>query len=123
MGSKVWLMFLLLSLAMVAESTTFHDSTWGLTHFVNDDIETTRSCIGEQCDLNVEDVTETLMDSETNRRQLARRKRYISYGALKKNSVPCNRRGRSYYNCGRRTKANPYKRGCTAITRCHRYTS
>ncbi|XWS18408.1 hypothetical protein CRYUN_Cryun32bG0041000 [Craigia yunnanensis] len=119
MGSKVWLMFLLLALAMVAESTTFHEASWGLDHFGNDD---TNSSIGGHR-VNVEDVTETLMDSETNRRQLAQRKRYISYGALKANSVPCNRRGQSYYNCKNRRRANPYNRGCSAITHCHRYTS
>ncbi|XWS15754.1 hypothetical protein CRYUN_Cryun34aG0029100 [Craigia yunnanensis] len=119
MDSKVWLMFLLLALAMVAESTIFDEATWGLTHFGNDD---TSSCIGGHC-INVEDVTEALMDSETNHRQLAQKKRYISYGALKSNSVPCNRRGQSYYNCQNRRKANPYNRGCSAITHCRRYTS
>ncbi|XVF25788.1 hypothetical protein REPUB_Repub13aG0243600 [Reevesia pubescens] len=122
MGSKVWLMFLLLALAVVAESTTFHESTWGLSRFGNDD-DTISSCIGGFCDLNVEDITETLMDSETNRRQLGGKKRYISYGALKANSVPCSRRGSSYYNCQRSTTANPYNRGCSAITHCYRYTS
>ncbi|XP_021294813.1 protein RALF-like 19 [Herrania umbratica] len=117
MGSKVWLVFLLLALAMVAESTTFHEASWGLTHFGNDELS---SCIDGQCD--VEDLTETLMDSEINRRQLAQ-KRYISYGALKANSVPCNRRGNSYYNCQNKKRANPYNRGCSAITHCYRYTS
>ncbi|XP_022777348.1 protein RALF-like 19 [Durio zibethinus] len=118
MGSKVWLTFLLLALAMVAESTPFDEDSWGLAHFGNDDIN---SCIDGQC--NVEDVTEALMDSETTRRQLAQRKRYISYGALKANSAPCNRRGQSYYNCHNRKRANPYNRGCSAITHCYRYTS
>ncbi|XWS19612.1 hypothetical protein CRYUN_Cryun31cG0030500 [Craigia yunnanensis] len=113
-------MFLLLALAMVAESTTFHEVTVDLAHFGNDD---TSSCIGGRC-INVEDLTEAfMMESETNHRQLAQRKRYISYGALKSNSIPCNRRGQSYYNCQNRRKANPYNRGCTAITHCHRYTS
>ncbi|XP_022721124.1 protein RALF-like 19 [Durio zibethinus] len=120
MGSKVWLMFLLLALAMVAESSTFHETSWGPAHFGNDD---TSSCIGGHC-IGVEDVTDALMmDSETNRRQLAQTKRYISYGALKANSVPCNRRGQSYYDCQNRRKANPYNRGCSAITHCYRYTS
>ncbi|KAF8392598.1 hypothetical protein HHK36_022944 [Tetracentron sinense] len=59
------------------------------------------------------------MDSEINRRILATRQ-YISYGALKRNSVPCSRRGASYYNCQPGAQANPYKRGCSAITRCRR---
>ncbi|XP_010465683.1 PREDICTED: rapid alkalinization factor 23-like [Camelina sativa] len=59
------------------------------------------------------------MDSEINRRMLAAR-RYISYGALRRNTVPCSRRGASYYNCRRGAQANPYSRGCSAITRCRR---
>ncbi|XP_023000591.1 protein RALF-like 33 [Cucurbita maxima] len=57
------------------------------------------------------------MDSEINRRILAA-SRYLSYGALKRNSVPCSRRGASYYNCQPGAQANPYRRGCNAITRC-----
>ncbi|XP_010504445.1 PREDICTED: rapid alkalinization factor 23-like [Camelina sativa] len=59
------------------------------------------------------------MDSEISRRMLAAR-RYISYGALRRNTVPCSRRGASYYNCRRGAQANPYSRGCSAITRCRR---
>ncbi|PWZ30774.1 Rapid alkalinization factor [Zea mays] len=58
------------------------------------------------------------------RRTLAQRKptnRYISYAALRADQVPCNKRGRSYYtNCAAQTAANPYRRGCSAITRCAR---
>ncbi|KAF6142644.1 hypothetical protein GIB67_015130 [Kingdonia uniflora] len=57
------------------------------------------------------------MDTEMNRRILATTQ-YISYGALKKNSVPCSRRGASYYNCKPGAQANPYSRGCSAITKC-----
>ncbi|KAL1334813.1 hypothetical protein HN51_063774 [Arachis hypogaea] len=66
-----------------------------------------------------EDETEFLMDSESNRRILAG-KRYISYGALRRNTIPCSRRGASYYNCRPGAQANPYRRGCSAITRCRR---
>ncbi|KAK8617379.1 hypothetical protein V6N13_080295 [Hibiscus sabdariffa] len=59
-------------------------------------------------------------DSETSRRWLAG-KRYISYRALRQNAVPCNQRGRSYYNCGTAGKVNPYTRGCSVITRCARF--
>ncbi|KAK6911586.1 Rapid ALkalinization Factor, partial [Dillenia turbinata] len=57
------------------------------------------------------------LDSEVNRRILATSS-YISYAALKRNSVPCSRRGASYYNCKPGAQANPYTRGCSAITRC-----
>ena len=63
---------------------------------------------------------EFAMDSEINRRILATR-RYISYGALRRNTVPCSRRGASYYNCRAGAQANPYSRGCSAITRCRRW--
>ncbi|PNX55436.1 protein RALF-like 33-like, partial [Trifolium pratense] len=55
------------------------------------------------------------LDSEINRRILATTK-YISYGAMKRNTVPCSRRGASYYNCRPGAQANPYSRGCSAIT-------
>ncbi|CAO2831967.1 unnamed protein product [Amaranthus hypochondriacus] len=58
-------------------------------------------------------------DSESNRRMLASR-RYISYGALRRNYVPCSRRGASYYNCRPGASANPYRRGCSRIARCRR---
>ncbi|XP_057956906.1 protein RALF-like 33 [Malania oleifera] len=60
------------------------------------------------------------MESEISRRVLATRGRYISYGALQRNRIPCSRRGASYYNCRRGASANPYSRGCSAITRCRR---
>lgn len=57
------------------------------------------------------------MDTEINRRILATTK-YISYGALQRNTVPCSQRGASYYNCRPGAEANPYNRGCSTITRC-----
>ncbi|KAJ9537289.1 hypothetical protein OSB04_030022 [Centaurea solstitialis] len=66
------------------------------------------------------DDMEFAMDSESHRRILANNRRYISYGALSRNNVPCSRRGASYYNCRSGGQANPYSRGCSAITRCRR---
>ncbi|XWS53624.1 hypothetical protein CRYUN_Cryun10bG0016800 [Craigia yunnanensis] len=62
---------------------------------------------------------EFAMGSEISRRILATT-RYISYGALRRNTVPCSRRGASYYNCQPGAQANPYSRGCSRITRCRR---
>ncbi|CAN1281083.1 Rapid alkalinization factor [Linum perenne] len=62
-------------------------------------------------------TTTFAMESESARRILASR-RYISYGALRRNSVPCSRRGASYYNCRGGAQANPYHRGCSRISRC-----
>ncbi|MCL7037700.1 hypothetical protein MKW94_016635 [Papaver nudicaule] len=60
---------------------------------------------------------EFLLDSEISRRILATTK-YISYGSLKKNNVPCSRRGASYYNCKPGAQANPYQRGCSKMSKC-----
>lgn len=54
------------------------------------------------------------------RRNLAGKRRYISYDALEKNRAPCKCRGHSYYGCGRSAKVNPYRRGCSRITHCIR---
>jgi hypothetical protein len=43
---------------------------------------------------------------------------YIGYDALRRDSVPCSNRGASYYNCRPGAEANPYSRGCSAITQC-----
>lgn len=43
---------------------------------------------------------------------------YIGYDALRRDNVPCSQRGASYYNCQPGAEANPYTRGCSAITQC-----
>ncbi|KAF7036183.1 hypothetical protein CFC21_046921 [Triticum aestivum] len=43
---------------------------------------------------------------------------YIGYDALRRDNVPCSQRGASYYNCQAGAEANPYSRGCSAITQC-----
>ncbi|RWR94160.1 rapid alkalinization factor-like protein [Cinnamomum micranthum f. kanehirae] len=78
-------------------------------------IPTQSVCQGTVAECLADD--EFAMDTESNRRILAT-SQYISYQALKRNSVPCSRRGASYYNCRPGAQANPYSRGCSAITRC-----
>ncbi|XP_073120744.1 protein RALF-like 24 [Henckelia pumila] len=63
---------------------------------------------------------ELKMESESSRRILLMQKRYISYDTLKKDLVPCEDPGVSYYNCGGSGVANHYSRGCEVITRCAR---
>ncbi|XP_050220910.1 rapid alkalinization factor [Mercurialis annua] len=75
------------------------------------------SCKGSIAECLASNGEEFELDSEINRRILAT-SNYISYGALQKNSVPCSRRGASYYNCKPGAQANPYNRGCSTITRC-----
>ncbi|KAH7676699.1 Rapid ALkalinization Factor protein [Dioscorea alata] len=57
------------------------------------------------------------LGSELSRRILATAGT-ISYGALRRDTTPCSRRGASYYNCRAGAQANPYSRGCSAITQC-----
>ncbi|XP_020220198.1 protein RALF-like 19 [Cajanus cajan] len=111
MSSKGWFVFLLLALAMVAEAYTTLEE---LSPTVSDD----------DMDLIVDD-NEFLMSSESQRRILmqGQRNRYISYGALRANNIPCGWHGRSYYDCSKRDRASPYTRGCSAITHCARDTS
>ncbi|KAI3449504.1 hypothetical protein Pfo_006169 [Paulownia fortunei] len=75
------------------------------------------TCKGSIAECMADGTGEFDMDSEVNRRILATTK-YISYGALQANSVPCSRRGASYYNCRPGAEANPYTRSCTAATQC-----
>ncbi|CAA0816321.1 Protein RALF-like 4 [Striga hermonthica] len=64
---------------------------------------------------------ELMMESASARRHLAGKQGgHISYAAMGRNNVPCNRRGQSYYNCNSHQKANPYTRGCTRATQCAR---
>ncbi|KAF4374194.1 hypothetical protein CsatB_000887 [Cannabis sativa] len=116
MEVKLCLVFLLLAAAIAAEAYSFSEPSWGLNHL--DHAVSSASRVGDY----IGDDNENLLDSEASRRALARGRSYIGYGALKANSVPCGRRGQSYYDCQKRQRANPYKRGCSAITHCARYT-
>ncbi|KAK4755000.1 hypothetical protein SAY87_008757 [Trapa incisa] len=111
MGPRFWLVFLVVALAMVVGS---YSSTFGNVETFSRRFRTT---VGD----SIGEDNELMMDSEIHHRLLAQT-RYISYEALKKNSVPCNRRGQSYYNCNKMKKVNPYKRGCSVITHCKRMT-
>lgn len=90
-----------------------------------------RQCSGAVGECGVDEDEELGLggdgDGALLRRALAQRQprnRYISYAALRADQVPCNRRGRSYYsNCASQQPANPYRRGCSAITRCARTTN
>ncbi|KAF7064044.1 hypothetical protein CFC21_070473 [Triticum aestivum] len=76
-------------------------------------------CRGTVAECGGEDAEGELgsASAEAHRRVLQGRG-YISYGALRRGTVPCNRRGASYYNCRPGAQANPYHRGCSRITRC-----
>ncbi|KAK1418076.1 hypothetical protein QVD17_27215 [Tagetes erecta] len=63
------------------------------------------------------DPEEEIMIDPSGARRILAGKRYISYNAMAKNNIPCNQRGKSYYDCNRKGQANPYTRGCNVITR------
>ncbi|KAI3459704.1 hypothetical protein Pfo_016367 [Paulownia fortunei] len=79
-----------------------------------------RVCAGKIGECSLMALEEEMMDSESNRRALLMQKRYISYDTLKRDLVPCDRPGASYYNCKGPGVANSYSRGCEMITRCAR---
>ncbi|KAK1284850.1 Rapid alkalinization factor [Acorus calamus] len=116
MALRLALVLLVLTVALVAPSYAgdVTGSQWvGLARFARG--PTCDGLVGECFD----DVEETLLDTESSQRArlLYQRRRFISYGALSRDRVPCNRRGQSYYNCRSRGRVNPYRRGCSAITR------
>ncbi|KAJ8749269.1 hypothetical protein K2173_018749 [Erythroxylum novogranatense] len=113
--------FLLIALALVRRSLAYYkDEEWHIKDISRMHTDQETRCDGDYCIKEVEEMT---MESDTRRRILAQATRYISYGALLKNKAPCNRRGKSYYNCSWRGKANPYTRGCSVITHCYRFTN
>ncbi|KAG9446040.1 hypothetical protein H6P81_012168 [Aristolochia fimbriata] len=74
-----------------------------------------RGCLmGEGCVWEAE--MEMEMDSEINRRVLMAQKRYISYGSLERDKVPCSTPGAPYYNCHGHAGRVGYNRGCEVIT-------
>ncbi|XP_030502949.2 protein RALF-like 4 [Cannabis sativa] len=117
---KLSLVFLMVALAIATDraySFNMVEKSHGLNHFQRS-VLGGGGAIGDYIGVN----NEMLMDSEASRRTLAQGRSHISYQALKANSVPCGRRGQSYYDCQKRKRANPYRRGCSAITHCARVT-
>ncbi|XP_042495751.1 protein RALF-like 19 [Macadamia integrifolia] len=116
MDIRLSLVVLLLSLALVAElsssSPLSGDAYWVVGGSRPKCNGLVGDCIGES--------NEMMMDSDVARRGLYRRRRYISYEALKANRIPCRRPGQSYYDCRKNLKINPYRRSCTMATHCAR---
>ncbi|RWW04830.1 hypothetical protein GW17_00031925 [Ensete ventricosum] len=118
MALRLAFLSFLLGMAIVAAGATYAGDEWGVARLASEGGGLT-ACDGRvgEC---VGDEEEMAMESVSARRSLASRTKFISYGALTKDRVPCNRRGQSYYNCQRQKKVNPYRRGCSAITKCAR---
>ncbi|KAG1330257.1 Protein RALF-like 33 [Cocos nucifera] len=113
---------LLLLMACVTKSSAFNavgsEVPVGLADFTATRGDSACDGLLGQC---TDDEKEMETETGISRRGLARAGvRFISYGALSRNRVPCSRRGYSYYNCSRGKRANPYRRGCSIITQCQR---
>lgn len=112
--AKLSLLFplLLLVLSLSSPSLALHSdlplSAYGLS------VSSNSRCSGG----SLGECSQDEVDDPTTRRFLAGNSGYISYAALRRDSVPCSMRGASYYNCRPGAQANPYRRGCSAITRC-----
>ncbi|KAL6201438.1 hypothetical protein ACLB2K_025152 [Fragaria x ananassa] len=119
MDFKLCLVALLLALAVAVEAAKLHDASWGLARY-NRDSSLIQANVGDV----IGEDNEMMLDSESSRRTLAGRTRYISYGALKRNRIPCRRRGASYYNCGRpNQQANTYRRVHTDLVETSTFCS
>ena len=122
MALKLWLVALLLALVVVVAEPSSLDQWGSLTGLAATGYGDGELTCNGQIGGCIEPEEEMMMESEGARRQmLNKNQRFISYAALRKNNIPCGRRGQSYYNCRRNVRANPYRRGCSVITRCHRY--
>ncbi|KAG2317298.1 hypothetical protein Bca4012_068189 [Brassica carinata] len=110
------------SLALVYVSILFLQTHLSIS------VEATVSSVTEEVDAMLDrngvigEEGEEMMPSEISRRVMIMRKQYISYGTLRRDMVPCQKPGASYYAC-RSGQANSYGRGCNVITRCARDTS
>ncbi|CAK9171062.1 unnamed protein product [Ilex paraguariensis] len=109
---------------MVSESSSHTDTHQSVSYLSSMHQDDKGEIAQRRCNGNVgecmNDDEEMMMESETSRRILEEGARYISYGALERDNVPCNRPGNSYYNCVASGEVNPYSRGCNVITQCAR---
>ncbi|PUZ67353.1 hypothetical protein GQ55_3G428200 [Panicum hallii var. hallii] len=112
-------LLLLLAVAATASAAASIDLDLGFLSSGGAGAGARRECRGTVAECLAEDEEAELgsASAESHRRALAGRG-YISYGALRRDNVPCSRRGASYYNCRPGAQANPYHRGCSRITRC-----
>ncbi|KAL9404361.1 hypothetical protein Peur_001333 [Populus x canadensis] len=93
------------------------DSVSGLNSLKTSEID---AIVSKGCSEKIgECFEESEMESEISRRVLLMQKKYISYETLRRDLVPCDKPGASYYDCNAR-QAHPYSRGCEVITRCAR---
>ncbi|CAN6459699.1 unnamed protein product [Victoria cruziana] len=127
MAFRVPLVLLLLAMAMVvatpkAEVAGLASSRWGFSaqNKVTHEPVPCSGSIGQCMDPEEEETSSRNTGDAAGRRMLYAQGGFISYKALRRNSVPCNNRGQSYYGCQKSGRANPYRRECSMITHCAR---
>lgn len=108
--SLVFTTLIIISLSTV-DASVEHNLSWP----VPTESGCSQGSMGHEC-MMANDEFE--MESEIISRRILQTTQYISYAALQSNTVPCSRRGASYYNCQPGAQANPYTRSCTQLTRC-----
>ncbi|XP_010527456.1 PREDICTED: protein RALF-like 24 [Tarenaya hassleriana] len=112
----------LFCLAILFLHTHFFDSVAvAVSRANNGEIDAMLSGSGGVGESSMEEEEE-MMPSEISRRVMMMQRRYISYETLRRDMVPCQKPGASYYDC-RSGQANSYSKGCEIITRCARDTS
>ncbi|XP_042499315.1 protein RALF-like 19 [Macadamia integrifolia] len=122
--SVVFLLLALVAMALMVDSSPLFSIDDGLLAAVSK--SACNGLVGGECISEAnEEMMMMIMDSDDDdddvvRRGLYRRRRYISYEALKANKIPCRRPGQSYYDCRKNLKINPYRRSCTMATHCAR---
>jgi hypothetical protein len=109
---------LLLLLAVAASASASSGSHLDLDLGFLSSGDRRRECRGTVAECLAEESDEEGLDLAGSHRRALYGGGYISYGALRRDNVPCSRRGASYYNCRPGGQANPYHRGCSRITRC-----
>ncbi|XP_022927736.1 rapid alkalinization factor 23-like [Cucurbita moschata] len=116
---KIYLVLLLVFTAVAPLSFAFHEASHSSS--LLDDNSQYSFFGGDSSEAMTEDSRRQLFQYGFVYNKEAR-KRFLSYYALSKNNIPCGRRGTSYYDCKKRRRINPYRRGCAAITGCARFT-
>ncbi|CAK9181824.1 unnamed protein product [Ilex paraguariensis] len=99
---RLVLILLLMVLAMNVETSSItNDVSWNSCAHYNIDSPPSHNienCNGRVGDC-IDEAEEMMMDSEASRQTLALGQTFVSYRAFKKDHVPCNHRGLSYYTC------------------------
>lgn len=111
----IFVMIMAVAVTAVDASVGGHHQQQPIMGWIPTTISTCKGSIGDGL---AREELELDSESEMISRRFLAANNFISYGALKRNVVPCSIRGGSYYNCKPGAEANPYDRGCSHLARC-----